>query len=127
MSKQVPLKLFDLLKKLEAAEQRSSPNWISSKRYSTLQVYSPSLGILRKIVEVAEPYGKEFSDYIAACSPGNVRKLINIARAACELKSHTSSVCPPGKAGDPEYSHWYQQRTRDLGDVLLAALEGVEF
>lgn len=127
MSKQVPLKLLELLKKLEAAEQRSSPNWISSNRNYKLRVYSPSLGILRRIVEVALPEENVFGEYIAACSPGNVRKLISIAHAAYELKSHTSAVCPPDKTGDPEYNHWYQQRARDLGEALVAALDGVEF
>lgn len=118
------LKLGNLLKLLDAAEQKSSAVWVCSTRQGTPQVYSPSLGIPRRIVEVAEPYSKDFGAYIAACCPGNIRKLINIAAAAHRIVDfHKQAV---GVLTTEEFEARIE-KSKELVRFLASSFEGVEF
>lgn len=116
------LDLSELWLKLTAAEARSSGTWLTGLRFKTLQVYSPSLGLLRKIVEVAEPYHKDFADYITALNPHTVRRLLNIVQVAKKLQLfHLEKPATSVEAIDAR-----TDRFMELLTELTEALSGVK-
>lgn len=82
------LELAELERLAKAAKFASSPSWIAGKIRpdATAQVYSPSLGMLRKVVPVAEST-PPFSDFIAKFDPATVLALLSVAREHARLVS----------------------------------------
>ena len=80
-----PLKIRDLWTALKAASNKSSNTWIAGKPNGPQVVYSPSLGMLRQVVEIAETYREEFTVYIALLDPGTVSRLLKIVEAAAKV------------------------------------------